>query len=105
MYGKSSVLGLAMMILLPITSFAQTFTATSIEEIKNSVPNGSIVIISKEESVDPEYLHTRYVFMDQACGPQLVDRYGPPVDPNNRELKQTEQRMCREVAMETRDGD
>lgn len=105
MHTKSFVLGFAMTILLPITSAAQTHTATSVEDIKRSVPNGSIVIISKEETNNPEYNHTRYVFFDQACGPQIVDHYGPPVDPNSRDLKQTEQRMCRELATEARDGD
>jgi hypothetical protein len=105
MYAKSFVLGFAMVIFLPIASPAETHTATSVEDIKKSVPNGSIVIISKEETDAPDYFHTRYAFVDQACGPQLVDHYGPPVDPNNSDLKQTEQRMCTEVAMNTRDGD
>jgi hypothetical protein len=104
MYAKSFVLGFAMMIFPPIASPAD-YTATSVEDIKKSVPNGSIVIISKEETDTPDYIHTRYAFVDQACGPQLVDHYGPPVDPNDRDLKQTEQRMCTEVAMNTRDGD
>jgi len=47
----------------------------------------------------------QYAFLDQSCGAILVDHYGPPIDPNDKELKQVEQRMCTEIAMNTRDGD
>jgi len=66
--------------------------------------NGSIVIINKEESATPDYVHTQYAFIDQKCGAVIVDHYGSPVDPNDRELKQFEQRMCTESAMNTGDG-
>jgi hypothetical protein len=68
-------------------------------------PNGSIVIISREESDVPGYVHMQYAFVDQSCGAILVDRFGPPIDPNDKELKQIEQRVCTEIAMNSRDGD
>ncbi len=107
MYAKSLVLGIAMVIsLLPAGTHAQSDTATnSLEDINTSAfPNGSIVVISKEETGIPGYVHTKYAFVDQACGSR-VDYYGPPVDPNDKDMQQFEQRMCTELAMDTRDGD
>jgi hypothetical protein len=47
----------------------------------------------------------KYAFVDQACsGARIVDYYGPPLDLNDKDLQQVEQRMCTEVAMDTRDG-
>jgi hypothetical protein len=68
-------------------------------------PNGSIVILNTEETGLPGYVHTQYAFIDQKCGAVLVDRYGSPVDPNDKELKQVEQQMCSETATSSRDGD
>jgi hypothetical protein len=67
--------------------------------------NGSIVIISREESDVPGYVHMKYAFIDQSCGAILVDRFGPAINPSDRELKQIEQRMCTEIATNSRDGD
>ena len=67
--------------------------------------NGSIVIVSQEESDVPGYVHMKYAFIDQSCGAILVDRFGPPIDPNDKELKQIEQRACTEIATNSRDGD
>jgi len=69
------------------------------------MPNGSIVIIKEEKSDSPGYVHTQYAFVDQACGAIFVDKYGPPVNPDDRQLKQTERRMCMEIATNARDGD
>jgi hypothetical protein len=108
MYTKSLVFGIAMLIsFLPAGSYAQSPTAAnSVEDINTSViPNGSIVVISKEESDNPGYAHMKYAFVDQACsGARIVDYYGPPLDLNDKDLQQVEQRMCTEVAMDTRDG-
>jgi hypothetical protein len=108
MYTKSLVFGIAMLIsFLPAGSYAQSGTVASpVEEMNTSdIPNGSIVVISKEESDNLGYAHTKYAFVDQACsGARIVDYYGPPVDLNDKDLQQVEQRMCTEVAMDTRDG-
>ena len=109
MYIKS--LGFAIVLaisLLASSSYGESRTATeSLEAINTSAhPNGSIVIINKEETDVPGYVHTLYAFIDQICGgAQLVDHYGSPVDPNDKELKLVEQRACMELAMNTRDGD
>jgi hypothetical protein len=107
MYAKSFVFGIAMVISLPIWSYAQSHTTDNWAENINTsdIPNGSIVVISKEETDTPEYVHTKYVFVDQLCGTQIVDRYGTPVNPNDTDLKRAEKRMCMELAMNTRDND
>jgi hypothetical protein len=107
MYAKGMILGMALTISLPVVSDAQSRLGTSsVEDVDASaVANGSIILISKEETDMPGYVHTKYAYIDRLCGVQLVHRYGTPVDPNDKELIQTEQRMCMEIAFDTRDGD
>jgi hypothetical protein len=64
----------------------------------SAFPNGSIVILDKEKTATPDYVHTQYAFIDRSCGAVIVDHYGSPVDPNDSELKQIEQRICTEIA-------
>lgn len=108
MYAKGIIVGIAMMMMsfLPALSHAQSRLATtSVEDIDAAaVANGSIVLIRAEESDTPGYVRTKYAYVDQLCGVQLVDRYGAPVDPRNKELIEFEQRMCTEFAFD-RDGD
>jgi hypothetical protein len=47
----------------------------------------------------------QYAFVDQSCGAILVDHYGLAINPNDKDLRQAEQRACVEIAMNTRDGD
>jgi hypothetical protein len=106
MYAKSLGFAIVMIIsLLSSSSYGQT-APRSFEDINPSaVANGTIVIISEEKTDVPGYVHTKYAFVDQLCGAQLVDHYGPPIDPNDKQLKQVEKRGCMEIAMDTRDGD
>jgi hypothetical protein len=98
---KSLIFGIAMVIfLLPAGTQAQSLSPAT-----SDVANGSIVIFSQEETGVPGYVHTTYAFVDQACGARIVDYYGTPVDPNDKQLQLSEQRMCTELAMDTRDGD
>ena len=69
------------------------------------MPNGSIVILKTEESDAPGYMHTKYAMFDHRCGAVLVDRYGAPVESDDKDLKQVEQRMCTEIASNSRDGE
>jgi hypothetical protein len=108
MYIKGLVFGVVMVsFLLPTGSYAQTRSAPdSIQPKDVSVaPLGSIVLISKEESDSPGYVHAKYAFVDHACDVPIVDHYGPPVNPDDKDLKQAEQRLCRELALDTRDGE
>jgi hypothetical protein len=106
MYAKSLGFAIVMIIsLLSSSSYGQT-APRSFEDINPAaVANGTIVIISEEKTDVPGYVHTKYAFVDQLCGAQLVDHYGPPIDPNDKQLKQVEKRGCMEIAMDTRDGD
>ena len=60
---------------------------------------------SEEKTDIPGYLRVQYAFVEQSCGGILVDHYGPAINPNDKDLKQAEQRACVEIAMNTRDGD
>lgn len=93
--------------LMASSAYTQSRAPTgSIEDLQTSdYSNGSIVIISEEETDIPGYLRVQYAFVDQSCGVILVDHYGPAINPNDNELKQVEQRACVEIAMNTRDGD
>jgi hypothetical protein len=108
MYVKSLgfVFGLAIS-LMTSNGFAQGRTAPEfIENIDPSaLPNGSIVILKTEETDAPGYMHTKYALVDHLCGAVLVDHYGPPVNSDDKELKQAEQRMCMEIATNSRDGE
>jgi hypothetical protein len=71
----------------------------------------AVIVVRKQVTAQqrrdvPGYVHTQYAFIDQICGgAQLVDHYGSPVNPNDKEVKLVEQRACMELAMNTRDGD
>ena len=108
MYIKSLGFAIVLVIsLLTSSSFAQNRTeGKSINDLNTSaLPNGSIVIVKTEETDSPGYVHTQYAFIDQSCGPVLVDHYGPPVNPDDKELKRVEQQMCTENALNSSDGE
>ena len=70
-------------LVLPIASSAQSSNSSgkSIEDLNAaSVPEGSIVVLSTEETEVPGYVHQKYAY---ACfgGFQLVDYYGAPIEP------------------------
>ena len=109
MYAKN--VGLVSSIVVAISLLASTSAQSrgvseAMKEIDISAhPNGSIVILNAEETGLPGYVHTQYVFLDRNCEAVLVDRYGSAVDPNDKELKQFEKRMCTEIATNSGDGD
>ena len=109
MYAKN--VGLVFSIVLAISLLASSSAQSrgvseAMKEIDISAhPNGSIVILDTEETGLPGYVHTQYAFLDRKCGAVLVDRYGAPVDPNDKELKQAEQQMCSESGTNSRDWD
>ena len=108
MFVKSFVLAAISAAAILVSNFhaeGRTLTESFKEVDVSKFSNGSIVIINKEETATPDYVHTQYAFIDQKCGAVIVDHYGSPVDPNDSELKQTEQRMCTESAMNDSDGD
>jgi hypothetical protein len=89
MYAKSLGFAIAItlaILLLPSSSYAQSRTATeSVADIDTSThPNGSIVILNKEQTDVPGYVHTQNAFIDQLCGAQLLD----PLRPAGRSQRQ-----------------
>jgi hypothetical protein len=68
--------------------------------------NDTIVVISKEETDIPGYVHEKYAFVDQRCGgAQIVDYYGPAVDPNDPNVHKLEQKVCTDLDLNRLDGD
>lgn len=103
---KIGVFGALMAILyLPVAAYAQDLggSVKSIEDI----PDGTIVVISKEETGIPGYLHEKYVFVDSNCpgGLEPVDYYGPAIDPNDPNLHMLERRVCASLRLDVSDGD
>jgi len=90
------------LLFLPIAAFAQNVRepVKSIEDINTAdMPNDSIVVISKDNTDLPGYVHERFVFVHEDCpgGARIVDRYGPPVDPKDPNLQQFERTQCRDL--------
>ena len=57
------------------------------------IPQGSIVVLSQEETGLPGYIHQKYAF--RCLGElRLVDYYGAAFEPNNQDVLQFERVMC-----------
>src|SRR6516164_4714887 len=81
---------------VPFASLAQS-PSTPEKSIENlsvtDIPNDSIVVLSKEETDIPGYLHETYAF--NCLGElKLVDHYGSPIDPKDKDVLQFERMMC-----------
>ena len=109
MYATKAGLVFSMVLAIPLLASGSAQSRGVVEAMKeidiSAHPNGSIVILNTEETGLSEYVHTQYAFIDQKCGAVLVDRYGGPVDPNDKKLKQVEQQVCSEMGTNSRDGD
>jgi hypothetical protein len=76
------------MLFLAVTSFAESPSTMG-------TANGSILVLSTEETGVPGYVHEKYVFIHPDCfGGQIVDRTGPPIDPNDANLLWSEYQTC-----------
>ncbi len=95
MIRKIAVFGILTAILhMPARSDAQPIDP-------RTLPNGTIVVLRTEETGVPGYVHQQYMFVDDACpGSKIVDYYGPPIDPNDPDLRNRELRLC----LDSRDG-
>ena len=81
---------------VPVASFAQSPSSPekSIENLSvTDIPEDSIVVLSKEETDIPGYLHEKYAFRCLG-GLKLVDYYGPAFDPKDRDVLWFERIMC-----------
>jgi hypothetical protein len=93
-------------LVLPIASSAQSSNSSgkSIEDLNAaSVPEGSIVVLSTEETELPGYVHQRYAY---ACFGefQLVDYYGAPIEPKDSSILATERAICVRKHFNMEDG-
>ena len=93
------------MLYLPVPAYAQDLgrPVKSVEDL----PDDTIVVISKEETGMPGYVHEKYVFVDSNCPGKvdIVDYYGPAIDPNDPNLRLLERRMCTNLRFDVSDGD
>ncbi len=88
MIRRMAVIGILAAFFFPIVSSAQPVNP-------RNLPNGTIVILRTEETGVPGYVHQQYMFVDSACPEsKIVDYYGPPIDPNDPDLKNRELRYC-----------
>jgi hypothetical protein len=90
-------------------AYAQDFgrPMTSADALNTAdTSNDTIVVISKEETGIPGYVHEKYAFVDQHCGgAQIVDYYGAPIDPNDPSMHALENRVCTDLDLNKLDGD
>ena len=81
---------------VPVASFAQSPSSPekSIENLSvTDIPEDSIVVLSKEETSVPGYVHEKYAFY--CLGElRLVDYYGSAFDPKDQDVLQFERTMC-----------
>jgi len=77
---------------VPFASFAQSPWG-SIENLGAYVPEDSIVVLSREETGEPGYVHEKYAFY--CLGElRLVDYYGSAFDPKDQDVFEFERIMC-----------
>jgi hypothetical protein len=77
---------------VPFASFAQSPWG-SIEINVADIPEDSIVVLSKEETGEPGYIHEKYAFY--CLGElRLVDYYGSAFDPKDQDVIQFERTLC-----------
>ncbi len=91
---------------VPFASLAQS-PSGSVKSIENlsvtDIPDDSIVVLSKEDTGVPGYVHEKYAFY--CLGElRLVDYYGSPFDPKDQDILQFERMMCARQQMNDYDG-
>jgi hypothetical protein len=87
---------------VPLVALAQS--SISLETLNAvDVPQGSIVVLSQEETGIPGYIRQKYAF--SCLGElRLVDYYGSAFDPNDKNILQFERTMCSRQHMNDYDG-
>lgn len=95
---------------MPLVSLAQSSggAANSLESLNlQDVADGSIVILSKEESGSSGYINAQYVYVHSDCpgGAQVVHYTGPAFDMNDRTVLENERRKCSHSTYETSGDD
>lgn len=87
-------------LVIPFASLAQSPAGTekSIQSLNTAdIAEDSIVVISKEETGVPGYVHQQYAYL---CFGEvgLVDHYGSALDPNDQNVLRFERQMCAQRA-------
>lgn len=81
---------------VPFASFPQTpsIPEKSIENLNVAlIPDDSIVVLSREETGEPGYVHEKYAF--NCLGElRLVDYYGSAFDPKDQDVLRFERVLC-----------
>jgi hypothetical protein len=80
----------------PIASSAQSSNSSgkSIEDVNIAdIPEGSIVVLSTEDTEIPGYIHERYAYNCFGAF-QLVDYYGSTFDPKDPSVLSKERWLC-----------
>jgi hypothetical protein len=80
-------------LIVPCVSLAQSSENSIQNPNAADIADGSIVVLSTQETGVPGYVRQQYAFN---CFGELdvVDHYGSPVDPNDQNLLRTERQMC-----------
>jgi hypothetical protein len=97
MITKVAVFSVLSGLLLPIASFSDVGFRNSSENLNIAdIPNGSIVVLSKETFNTPGFVHEKYAYVDRSCigGVQFVDRYGTPINPKDPSMLASERAQC-----------
>jgi len=83
-------------LVLPIASSAQSSNSSgkSIEDLNAAdIPEGSIIVLSTEDTEIPGYVHERYAY-NCFGAVQLVDYYGSTFDPKDPSVLSKERWLC-----------
>ena len=91
---------------VPFASLAQSPSSPekSIESLNTmDISEDSIVVLSKEETGVPGYVHEKYAYN---CGGEfrLVDYYGSAFDPKDQSVLRVERQMCSRQQMNDYDS-
>ncbi len=108
MYVKSLGFIIALTIsLIASSAYTQSRAPTgSVEDLQSSDhSNGSIVIISEEKTDIPDTFACSTLLLTRVVARYSLIITVRPINPNDKDLRQAEQRACVEIAMNTRDGD
>jgi hypothetical protein len=96
MIKKMAVFIVLAILVSPIASSAQSSSSSgkSIEDVNIAdIPEGSIVVLSTEDTEIPGYIHGRYAY-NCFGAVQLVDYYGSTFDPKDPSVLSKERWLC-----------
>jgi hypothetical protein len=98
---KIVVVGALLAILcLPVGAYSQKEINTA------GVPDGTILLVAREDTGIPGYVHEKYALVDQYCSTvEYVDYYGPSINPNDAKLITREQKICVDLMYDKGDTD